>query len=139
MESENIAEHVVAHHAATPFNTWAGIELVHAGADEVVLRLPFRPDLGQAYGGLHAGVIMGMLENAAGFACGVHIGAGLVTHMSIDFMESAQGEGFLAVGRVVRAGRRQTFAESDCYVELNGGRGPRFASARATVVAISPR
>ncbi|WP_019200440.1 PaaI family thioesterase [Tsukamurella sp. 1534] len=127
-------ERVAAHSAAMPFNRWVGIAVVSADESEVVLRLPYREDLCQNAGGLHAGVILGLLENACGFAAGLHIGPGVVTHFDSQFLRPAHGEAFVAVGRVLKAGRRQAFSEADAYIEVDGARGPLFATARATLV-----
>lgn len=132
-------QELVSYNASLPFNRWAGIEVLSADREEVVLRLERRDDLCQNVGGLHAALIAGVLENACGYACGyalaMHPGAGgLVTQMDTQFLRPAQGEAFLAVGRVVKPGSKQSFSEADFFVEVDGTRGPRFATARALVV-----
>lgn len=128
-------EELVSYNASLPFNRWAGIEVVSADRDEVVLRLERRDDLCQNLGGLHAALIAGVLENACGYALAMHPGAsGLVTQMDAQFLRAAQGAAFLAVGRVVKLGSKQSFSEADFFVEVDGVPGPRFATARALVV-----
>lgn len=128
-------QELVSYNASLPFNRWAGIEVLSADLDEVVLRLERRDDLCQNVGGLHAALIAGVLENACGYALAMHRGAGgLVTQMDTQFLRPAQGEAFLAVGRVIKPGSRQSFSEADFFIEVDGARGPRFATARALVV-----
>ncbi|BDH56211.1 hypothetical protein [Tsukamurella sp. PLM1] len=38
------------------------------------------------------------------------------------------------MGRVIKPGSKQSFSEADFFVEVDGARGPRFATARALVV-----
>ncbi|UEA84696.1 PaaI family thioesterase [Tsukamurella paurometabola] len=128
-------EELVKYNASLPFNRWAGIEVLSADPQEVVLRLERRDDLCQNVGGLHAALIVGVLENACGYALAMHPGAGgLVTQMDTQFLRPAQGEAFLAVGRVIKPGSKQSFSEADFFVEVDGARGPRFATARALIV-----
>ncbi|MCS3780743.1 PaaI family thioesterase [Tsukamurella ocularis] len=128
-------EELVSYNASLPFNRWAGIEVLSAGLDEVVLRLERREDLCQDLGGLHAALIAGVLENACGYALAMYPGSvGFVTQLDTHFLRPAQGDAFQAVGRVIKPGRRQSFAEADFFVEVDGARGPRFATARALVV-----
>lgn len=128
-------EEIVSYNATLPFNVWAGVEVISADQEEVVLRIERRDDLCQNLGALHAGVIVGVLENACGYALAMHPGAaGLITQMDTQFLRSAHGDAYLAVGRVIKPGKRQSFSEADFFIEVDGARGPRFATARALIV-----
>ncbi|HEX8449731.1 MAG TPA: PaaI family thioesterase, partial [Allosphingosinicella sp.] len=54
--------------AASPFNAWAGFELLLAEGRAAEVAVDSRPDLLQHGGFLHAGLIGGLIDTACGFA-----------------------------------------------------------------------
>ena len=84
----------------------ATIERVAPG--EVDVALPFRPDLTQQHGFLHAGVAASALDSAAGYAALTLMDPGaavLSVEFRVQLLAPARGAWFRALGRVVRAGR----------------------------------
>ncbi|MDQ6640442.1 MAG: PaaI family thioesterase, partial [Pseudomonadota bacterium] len=67
-EARSMRGDVAVLSATAAFNVWAGFEVAHAAEGRAELRLPWRPDLGQYAGFLHAGLIGGMIDTACGFA-----------------------------------------------------------------------
>lgn len=84
----------------------ASVERVAAG--EVDIALPFRAQLTQQHGFLHAGIAASVLDSAAGYAALTLMEPGAAV-LSIEFkvqlLAPARGKWFRALGRVVRAGR----------------------------------
>jgi uncharacterized protein (TIGR00369 family) len=103
------------------FNEWAGFEVTHADDGEVEIRLPWRADMGQYSGFLHAGMIGALVDTACGFAAAAATGQRvLASHYSVNCLSPAVGNVFIAKGRVIRAGKRQIFAAAEVYAEKDG-------------------
>jgi uncharacterized protein (TIGR00369 family) len=128
---------VVALNASAAFNVWAGFEVVSAGAGAAELRLAWRPDLGQYAGFLHAAMIGGMIDTACGFAAFTLVGRVLASHFSVDCLAPAEGDAFVARGRVVKAGRRQVFSHGELFA-LRGSEERLVATGRAILVPVAP-
>lgn len=120
------------------FNLWAGVEVTVAERGEVTLRLPWRAELGQYTGSLHAGVVAGLIDTACGFAA-VTVTGGPVTasHCSVNFLVPAVGEAFFATARVVKAGRRQVFVAAEVSAQRDGD-ARLVATGDTVLVPLSP-
>jgi uncharacterized protein (TIGR00369 family) len=104
------------------FNRSAGFEVVHMGAGECDLRMAWRADdMGQYSGFLHAGLIAALLDTACGFAANTTASGVLSSRLSMDCLAPAVGSEFLAVGRVVKAGRKQIFTSGELRAVHDGG------------------
>ncbi|MEO5843476.1 MAG: PaaI family thioesterase [Caldimonas sp.] len=110
-----VQEDVAALSATAAFNTWAGFEVVHAADGRAELKLPWRADLGQYAGFLHAAMIGGLIDTACGFAAFTLSGRVLASHISVNCLAPAEGDAFVARARVVKAGRRQVFASAELF------------------------
>jgi uncharacterized protein (TIGR00369 family) len=106
--------------AASPFNAWAGFEVVAAEAGTAELALASRPDLLQHGGFLHAGVIGGLIDTACGFAAATVAGNVLASQYQVMCYAPAIGERCVARARVARAGKRQVFATAELFAERAG-------------------
>lgn len=124
--------------ASAAFNRWAGFEVVHVGPGEVELRLPWREDLGQYAGFLHAALIGGMIDTACGFAASTVAGQVLASHFSVNCLAPAVGEVFVARARVVKAGRKQVFTTAELFAESAEGR-KLVATGDAILVPVEVR
>ena len=88
-----------------------GARLVSVAPGNVVIEWPFRSDLIQQHGFLHAGVVAAVADSACGYAAlslmprGVAV---LSVEFKVNLLAPAAGELFRAVGNVVRAGRTLT-------------------------------
>ena len=123
--------------ASAAFNQWAGIEVVRAGAGEVELHLPWRSDLGQYAGYLHAALIGGLIDTACGFAAATVAGQVLASHFAVNCLSPAVGERFTVVARVVRSGRKQVFTVAELFAERGGDR-KLVATGDAILVPVDP-
>ena len=104
------------------FNRWAGIEVVSAGDGRVELRLPWRDDLGQYAGYLHAALIGGLIDTACGFAAATVAGPVLASHFSVNCLAPAVGTAFVVTARVLKPGRKQVFTAAELQAETASGR-----------------
>ena len=94
----------------------AGLERVGPGAVDVAL--PFREDLTQQGGYVHAGIITTIADSACGYAAYTLMPDGsevLSVEFKVNLLRPAAGERFVAEGRVVKAGQTLTVARCDVF------------------------
>ena len=88
-----------------------GAVLERVAPGEVDLALPFRDELTQQHGFLHAGVVTAVVDSACGYAALSLMEPGaavLSVEFKVQLLAPARVAWFLALGRVVRAGRTLT-------------------------------
>lgn len=122
------------------FNRWAGFEVVCAATGEAEIRMAWREkDMGQYAGYLHAGLTGAMLDTACGYAAATVSGRVLASHFSVNCLAPAVGRGFVARGRVVKAGRKQVFANAELFAEQDNGELLLVATGNAILVPVEPQ
>ena len=102
--------------AKQAFMTLLGAKLVRVSPGEVDIELPFRADLVQQHGYLHAGVTTAIADSACGYAAlslMLPDAAVLSVEYKVNMLSPAQGRRFLAQGRVVKSGRTITVVRGD--------------------------
>jgi len=100
-----------------------GATIEHVVPGEVRIAFGFRDDLTQQHGFLHAGVSTAVADSACGYAALslMEPGAGvLAVEFKVNMLAPAKGERFVAVGRVVRAGRTLTVCTAEVMAEREG-------------------
>lgn len=115
-----------------------GITVADVAAGRVTLTCPFRADLTQHHGFLHAGVITTAMDSAAGFAAFTLMDADaevLTAEFKASFLSPARGQLFRMVGEVIKPGRTLTFVEAKAYA-LDGDRETLIATMTATMMAV---
>lgn len=112
---------------------------------EVVIELPFRQDLTQQHGFLHAGVVAAVTDSACGYAALTLFPpdtAVLTTEYKINLLAPARGERIVARGRVLRPGRTLTVVQGDAFAleEKEGAwQRTRVATMLATIMTLRDR
>ncbi|MFO7310520.1 MAG: PaaI family thioesterase [Bacillota bacterium] len=118
-----------------------GAELVRVEPGLVEIRLPFRPELTQQHGYLHAAAVTAIADSACGYAALTLMPAGaevLSVEFKINLLAPAKGDAFLARGRVVRPGRTITVCAGD--VVAYGADGETVvATMLATMIQVGAR
>jgi uncharacterized protein (TIGR00369 family) len=117
----------------------ARLESIAPGAVEISLR----PDaaISQQHGFVHAGAVTAIADSAAGYASLTLMPAGtgvLSTEFKINLLAPAVGDRIVARGRVVKAGRTLTVAQSEVFAE-SGGVEKLIALLTATMMAVEDR
>src|SRR6185369_4393645 len=87
------------------FMATLGARLAVVEAGRVAIEIPFRADLTQQHGFLHAGVIASVADSACGYAALSLMPSGvavLSVEFKINLMKPAAGTLFRAAGQVVR-------------------------------------
>ncbi|HVF92360.1 MAG TPA: PaaI family thioesterase [Blastocatellia bacterium] len=114
----------------------ARLSLVSPG--EVEIDLPYRKDLSQQHGYLHAGVVTAIVDTACGYSALTLMEAGadvLTVEYKINFVSPARGERLVARGRVTRPGRTVTVCAGDVYA-VSEGEEKLVASMLATMISL---
>jgi uncharacterized protein (TIGR00369 family) len=118
-----------------------GARLTDVAAGAIEIRVPFRIDLTQQHGFLHAGVVTSALDTACGYAAFTLMpeNAGVLTvEFKTNLLAPARGEELIARARVVRAGRTITVCQAEAFMLLDGAE--TFAATMvATIMTIRDR
>jgi uncharacterized protein (TIGR00369 family) len=112
---------------------------VEAGAVEIAL--PYRVDLTQQHGFVHAGIVATILDSACGYAAFslMAADAGVLTvEYKINLLRPAKGERLVARGRVMRAGRTLTVCTGEVVARI-GDTENVVATMLATLMAVPQR
>jgi uncharacterized protein (TIGR00369 family) len=127
--------------AAQPAMATIGAQLTRVVPGETEIRLPFRADLTQQHGFLHAGVVATALDSACGYAAFSLMpeGVGVLTiEYKTNLLAPARGEALIARARVLRAGRTITVCQGDA-VMVSGGVEAAVATMIATIMTVRDR
>jgi uncharacterized protein (TIGR00369 family) len=112
---------------------------VHAiRAGEVELMMPFSAGLTQQHGFVHAGIITMLCDTACGFAALSLMAADaavLTTEFKVNLLSPAKGERFIAIGRVVRPGKKLTVCLGEVFAE-DGGNRKQIALMTASMMVV---
>ncbi|PZP47894.1 MAG: DUF4442 domain-containing protein [Azospirillum brasilense] len=118
-----------------------GATLGHVSPGKVEITLVPRPEVAQQHGFVHAGAVSAIADSAAGYAAlsMMPVGRGvLTTEFKINLLAPATGERIVARGRVVKAGRTLTLAQTEVFAESEG-KERLVALLTATLMAIEGR
>jgi uncharacterized protein (TIGR00369 family) len=116
-----------------------GATLAHIAPAEADIVLPFRDDLLQQDGFIHAGILTTVVDTACGLAAFTLMPPNsrvLTIEYKVNFMSPAIGEQFICQGRVVRAGRTITVCRGD-VLATNDGNEKLVATMTATMISIT--
>ena len=118
--------------------------LTHVGHGEAEITLPFKEELTQQHGFLHAGAVTTILDSACGYAAlsVMPEGTGVLSiEFKVNLLAPAQGDIFVARGRVVRAGRTIVVCSGN-VVALQNSKGEEeksVATMLATMLVVQGR
>lgn len=118
-----------------------GATLLRVAPGEVDIELPFREELTQQHGFLHAGVVTTIVDSACGYAALSLMppGAGVLTiEFKLNLLAPASGERMIARGRVTKPGRTITVSAGDVYA-VREGQEKLIATMLATIMTIQNR
>jgi uncharacterized protein (TIGR00369 family) len=124
------------------YMTTIGAELVRVAPGEVDIALPFRADLTQQHGYLHAGVVTAIVDTACGCAAYTLMPAGsavLSVEYKVNLLAPSVGEQMLARGRVLRPGRTLTVCSGEVVaITGDGGEEKTVVAMLATMMRLAP-
>ena len=102
--------------AIVPFAATLGMELVSATPEEVVGRLPWRPELCTIGGAMHGGALMALADNLGGVCAYLNLPPGARTatiSSTTNFMRAVREGSATATTRPLRVGRTVIVVQSD--------------------------
>jgi len=95
-----------------------GGELTRVEPGVIEITLPYRTDLTQQHGYIHAGVITTIADSACGYAAYTLMAPGsdvLAVEFKVNLMRPAKGETFVARAEVIKSGRTLTVVRADVH------------------------
>jgi uncharacterized protein (TIGR00369 family) len=110
-----------------------GATLVRITPGEVALEFPFRQELTQQHGFLHAGIVTTVMDSACGYAALTLMERGaavLSVEFKVNLLAPARGNRFRACGRVVRSGRSVTVVSGEFRVVEASGEAPSETTSK---------
>lgn len=140
-DDAELAARVRASFERQAFMATLGARLGAIEPGQVIIELPFRDDLTQQHGFLHAGALAALADSACGYAALSLMppdAAVLSVEFKINLMKPAKGTHFRAVGKVIRAGHTLTVCSAEVHVE-QAGKSSVVAIMQATMMTIRDR
>ena len=115
-----------------------GAALTRLAPGEAEVSLPYRDDLTQQHGFVHAGIIATIADTASGYAAFSLMPADaavLTVEYKINLISPAVGELFIARGRVIRPGKQLSVCTAE-VMAYQQGQGKMVATMLATLMAL---
>jgi len=115
-----------------------GAELTKLLPGEAEISLPYREDLTQQHGFVHAGIIATIADTACGYAAFSLMPADmavLTVEYKVNLLSPAVGELFLARGRVIRPGKTLSVCTAEVMAH-HQGKSKTVATMLATMMAL---
>lgn len=125
--------------ASQPVLELVGASLTRIEPGEVELEVPFRRELTQQQGLLHAGVSTTAIDTACGYAALTLMPSGsevVSVNVNVSLLAPAVGGDLVARGHVVKSGRTITFTEGAAYIRAEDGTEKKVASMTATMMRV---
>ena len=114
-------------------------ELSRVEPGKVEITLPYRADLAQQHGHLHAGMITTIADTAGGYAAYSLMPAGsevLSVEFKVNLLRPARGETFVSRAEVIKAGRTLSVVRADVFgIARNGGQ-ELVATMQGTMICL---
>jgi uncharacterized protein (TIGR00369 family) len=118
-----------------------GARLTRVAPGEVVVELPFRDDLTQQHGFVHAGIVATIVDSACGYAALSLMPpdvAVLTAEYKVNLVAPAAGDVLVARASVLKSGRTLTVARGDAFA-VKGSEEKLVATMLATIMTVRER
>jgi len=115
-----------------------GAEITRVEPGVIEITLPYRADLAQQHGYVHAGIITTIADSACGYAAYTLMPAGsdvLAVEFKVNLMRPAKGETFVARAEVIKSGRTLTVVRADVHA-LTGEQRELVAIMQGTMMRL---
>lgn len=116
-----------------------GAELGQIEPGLVEIGIPYRADLAQQDGYLHAGIITTIADSAAGYAAYSLMPPGsrvLSVEFKVNLLRPAQGKSFRARAEVIKPGRTLTVVRADVFGIAESGAEELVATMLGTMMCL---
>lgn len=114
----HFAEEIARSFAQQTIMTLIGASLSLVEPGKVEITLPYRSDLAQQHGYLHAGIVTTIADSACGYAAYSLMPAGsevLSVEFKVNLLRPARGERFVARAEVIKPGKTLTVTRADVF------------------------
>jgi len=138
MATNDIKSKISASFARQSMMATFGAKLEEVEEGRVTLSAPILAGAQQQHGFAHAGLTFALGDSAAGYTAlsVMPLDAEVLTaEMKINLLAPGKGDRLIAIGRVIKPGRRLVVAASDVYAEENGER-TLIATLMGTLVPV---
>lgn len=136
----SFAEEVERSFVRQPIMNLIGAALSRVEPGVVEITLPYRADLAQQDGYVHAGIVTTIADSAAGYAAYSLMPAGsqvLSVEFKVNLLRPAQGVTFVARAEVIKAGKTLTVARADVFgIDENANR-KLVATMQGTMIRLA--
>jgi uncharacterized protein (TIGR00369 family) len=119
-----------------------GAQMTTVAPGVVEIALPFRAELTQQHGFVHAGIITAIADSACGYAALTLMPADvgvLTVEFKVNLLNPAAGARFVARGQVVKPGRTITVCTGEVVAEREDGTARPVAIIQATMMVVRDR
>ena len=116
-----------------------GAQLSRVEPGIIEIALPYRPDLAQQHGYLHAGIVTTIADSACGYAAYSLMppeSEVLSVEFKVNLLRPAKGETFLAIAEVVKAGKTLTVVRADVFGVDHENQRELVATMLGTMICI---
>ena len=116
-----------------------GAELGQIEPGLVEIKLPYRSDLTQQHGYLHAGVVSTIADTASGYAAFSLMPPAsevLSVEFKVNLLRPARGEHFVARAEVVKAGKTLTVVRADVFAVSKERQHELIATMQGTMIVV---
>lgn len=117
-----------------------GAELSRVEPGVIEITLPYRADLTQQHGYLHAGIVTTIADSACGYAAYSLMPPNsevLSVEFKVNLLRPAKGERFLAASEVIKAGKTLTVVRADVFGVDHEGERELVATMLATMICLA--
>lgn len=116
-----------------------GGELTRVEPGVIEITLPYRADLTQQHGYVHAGIITTIADSACGYAAYTLMPTGsdvLAVEFKVNMMRPAKGETFVARAEVVKSGRTLTVVRAEVHALSQRGGSELIVIMQGTMMRL---
>ncbi len=116
-----------------------GAELGRVEPGFVEIRVPYRSDLTQQHGYLHAGIVTTIADSACGYAAFSLMPRNsqvLTVEFKVNFLRPARGDLFLAQATVIKSGKTLTVVRADVFSVSQDSKKQLVATMMGTMICL---
>jgi uncharacterized protein (TIGR00369 family) len=135
----DFAEHIRRSFASQAIMRFIGAELGRVEPGFVEITLPYRGDLTQQHGYLHAGIVTTIADSACGYAAFSLMPRDaevLSVEFKVNLLSPAMGKSFVAKATVIKSGRTLTVVRGDVFSVSEKDEKHLVATMQGTMICV---
>ena len=139
LRNPSYADEITESFSKQTFMGLIGAELSRVEPGLIELTLPYRAELAQQHGYLHAGIVTTIADSACGYAAYSLMPPNsevLSVEFKVNLLRPAKGETFSAIAEVVKSGKTLTVVRADVFA-IDQDRRDLIATMLGTMICLS--